>query len=63
MSNERFQPGETCHRSGQYEIVDNRTGARTGEERTVVSNHTFPPTPKAGQAYVLVDPTRTTSAR
>ena len=51
------KPGETCQQSGQYAVV-NEYGQRVGTERTVVRGEPFPPTPKAGQGYVLVDPTR-----
>ena len=49
--------GETCDTSGQYEIVGAR-GGRTSEERTVTRGEPFPPTPQAGQGFVLVDKTR-----
>ena len=55
-----YKPGERASRSGQYEIIGPR-GGRTGKERTVVSNEPFPPTPKAGQRYTLVDPTKNNS--
>lgn len=56
------KPGSKASRSGQYEIVGPR-GGRTGAERTVVKNEPFPPTPKAGQHYVLVDPTKHKSGK
>lgn len=52
-----FKPGELVPRSGQAEIVGPR-GAHTGEERTVTEGEPFPPTPKKGQRYVIVDPTK-----
>ena len=52
-----YRPGETAEYSGQYEIV-NSNGTRTGEERTVTKGEPFPPTPKAGQQYLLVDRTK-----
>lgn len=52
-----FRPGETARESGQYEIVGPR-GGRTGEERTVTAGEPLPPTPQAGQEYVLVDRTK-----
>lgn len=52
-----YRPGEDAPISGQYEIVGPR-GGRTGEERTSTQGHTLPPTPKPGQRYVPVDPTR-----
>jgi hypothetical protein len=52
-----YRPGETARRSGQYGIVGPRGGC-TGEERTVTRGEPFPPTPKAGQRYTLVDPTK-----
>jgi len=52
-----FRPGQTAIRSGQYEIIGQR-GGETGKEHTVVKGEPLPPTPKAGQKYVLVDKTR-----
>ena len=50
-------PGQIAKESGQYEIIGPR-GGRTGEERTVTKGEPLPPTPKAGQNYILVDKTR-----
>lgn len=52
-----FKPGERVPHSGQAEIVGRR-GGRTGEERTVVKGEPFPPTPKSGQGYTIVDKTK-----
>lgn len=52
-----LRSGDTTPRSGQYEIVGPRGGA-TGTERTSTKGHPLPPTPKPGQAYRLVDPTK-----
>jgi hypothetical protein len=52
-----YRPGEQAPRSGQYVIIGQR-GGNTEEERTVVKHEPFPPTPKAGMKYKLVDPTR-----
>lgn len=57
-----LKPGETAPRSGQYEIVGPR-GGRTSQERTVVRGEPMPPTPKAGQGFRLVDPTKNGSGR
>lgn len=58
MSNKKpSKPGQKVPRSGQAEIVGPR-GGRTGVERTVVKGEPFPPTPKQGQGYVIVDPTK-----
>lgn len=57
-----LKPGEEAPRSGQYEIVGPR-GGKTGDERTSVRGTTLPPTPKAGQRYVLVDPTKNGAGR
>jgi hypothetical protein len=54
-----YHPGEICPVSGQWTIVNVRTRSRTGRERTVVKREPFPPTPAAGQGYLLVDATRT----
>lgn len=51
------KPGEKSGRSGQYGIVGPR-GGKTGEERTIVKDEPFPPTPKKGQGFILVDPTK-----
>jgi len=57
-----LKPGQTAPRSGQYEIKGAR-GGMTGKERTVVRGEPMPPTPKSGQSYVLVDPTRNGAGR
>ena len=57
MGKKTFKPGETAPRSGQYEIVGPQ-GGRTGKERTVTRNEPLPPTPKAGQKFILTDPTK-----
>lgn len=56
------KPGEKAPRSGQYEIVGPR-GGRTGKERTGVKGKTLPPPPKAGQRYLLVDPSKNRAGR
>ncbi|MDI6711022.1 MAG: hypothetical protein QME76_10155 [Bacillota bacterium] len=58
MSRKRHKPGELAPKSGQYEIVGPR-GGTTGAERTVVREEPFPPTPKPGMTFTLVDPTKT----
>ncbi len=62
MTKNVIRPGEVAPRSGQYEIVGPR-GGRTGEERTIPKGHTAPPTPKGGQGFVLVDPTKNGSGK
>lgn len=57
MGKQTFRPGQIAEDSGQYEIIGPR-GGRTGDERTVTDGEPFPPTPQAGQGYVLVDRTR-----
>ena len=57
-----YKSGEKAGRSGQYEITGPR-GGRTGEERTVVKNEPFPPTPKPGQKFIIVDPTKNNSGK
>lgn len=57
-----FKPGEKARRSGQYEIVGPRGGG-TGEERTIVRNEPFPPTPKQGQRFKMADPTKNGAGR
>ncbi len=52
-----YKSGEKAPRSGQYEIIGPR-GGRTGKERTVTKNEPLPPSPKKGQRYVIVDPTK-----
>lgn len=59
---ESQKPGERAKSSAQYEIVGPR-GGRTGEERTGVKGHRLPPTPKPGQSYVPVDPTKNGAGR
>lgn len=57
-----LKPGSNTPRSGQYEIVGPR-GGHTGEERTSTRGNPLPPTPKPGQGYVLVDPTKNGSGK
>ncbi|WP_444930460.1 YjzC family protein [Microbulbifer sp. SSSA002] len=57
-----YKPGQTAPASGQYGIVGPR-GGNTGEERTVVRGEPLPPTPQAGQSYILVDPTKNGSGK
>lgn len=52
-----LKPGESAPRSGQYEIIGPR-GGRSGNERTVTRGEPMPPTPKKGETYVIVDPTK-----
>jgi len=58
--NTLYKPGQKSPGSGQVEIIGPR-GGKTGEERTVVKNEPFPPTPKAGQKYKPVDSTKNKS--
>ena len=57
-----YKPGEKAPFSGQYGIVGPR-GGQIGTERTVVKYEPFPPTPKAGQTYVMIDPTHNKSGK
>lgn len=57
MDKKTFSPGQKADKSGQYEIIGPR-GGETGEERTVTRGEPLPPTPKPGQRYTLVDPTK-----
>ena len=51
------KPGQKAPASGQYPIHGPR-GGKTGEERTVVKDEPFPPTPKPGQVYGTPDLTK-----
>lgn len=57
-----YKPGEKVPVSGQAEIIGPR-GGKSGEERTVVRRKIFPPTPEAGQSYIIVDRTKNKSGR
>ena len=57
-----YKPGTSAPRSGQYDIIGPR-GGNTGEERTATRGNTLPPTPKPGQSYRLVDPTKNGAGR
>lgn len=57
-----LKPGEKAPKSGQYGIVGPR-GGNTGKERTVTKGEPMPPTPKPGQGYILVDPTKNGSGK
>lgn len=62
MGKQQYKPGQNAPASGQYGIVGPR-GGNTGQERTSVRGEPLPPTPKPGQAYVLVDRTRNGAGR
>ena len=47
-----YKPGEKAPTSGQFK------NTKTKREVTVVRGEPFPPTPKKGQNYILVDPTK-----
>ena len=57
MAKQQHKPGERASESGQYPIVDPKTG-KTGAERTVVKGEPFPPTPEPGQVYGTPDRTK-----
>lgn len=57
-----IKPGQNAPKSGQYEIVGPR-GGKTGVEVTIPKGHTAPPSPKPGQSYTLVDPTKNKSGK
>lgn len=52
MAKPTYTPGEKAPKSGQYQ------NTTTKNEVTVVKSEPMPPTPKSGQKYVLVDPTK-----
>lgn len=52
MSGKIFKPGQIALKSGQYKNL------KTKEEITVTRGEPLPPTPKRGQGYKLVDPTK-----
>jgi len=52
MSKRQMSPGTPAPRSGQYQNTTTR------HEVTVVRNEPLPPTPRPGQKYTLVDPTK-----
>lgn len=57
-----YKPGEPAPRSGEYEIRGPR-GGDTNKERTAVQGKPLPPTPKAGQSYVLSRPAHNGAGR
>lgn len=57
-----YKPGQTAPVSGQYGIRGPR-GGDTGTERTVVRGEPLPPTPEAGQEYVINDRTKNKSGQ
>lgn len=60
MSN--YKPGNIAPKSGQYAVVGPK-GGKTGKEVTVVKHEPFPPSPKPGMSYILVDPTKNKSGK
>lgn len=57
-----LKPGMRAPISAQYEIIGPR-GGRTGRERQSERGNPLPPTPKAGQQYIAVDPVRNKSGK
>jgi hypothetical protein len=57
--NNSMRPGNNAPGSGQYQQIGPRGGK--GKEVTVVKGEPLPPTPRAGMAYRLVDPTKNKS--
>ncbi len=57
MSKSKLPPGTPAPRSGQYRNTS------TGTEVTSTRGNPLPATPKAGQGYVLVDPTKHKSGK
>ena len=56
-----YKPGQKAKLSGQYAIIGPRGGYNG--ERTVVKGEPLPPTPKKGQTYKIVDPTKNGAGR
>lgn len=52
MANKPLPPGTKVDKSGQYQNTTTKT------EVTVTKREPLPPTPKPGQRYKLVDPTK-----
>lgn len=52
-----LKPGSKTPDSGQYVVVGPK-GGKVGTEVTAVQGKPLPPTPKAGQGFVLVDKTK-----
>jgi len=60
--NNAQKPGTTAKISAQYGIFGPK-GGNIGKEVTVPKGHTLPPTPKPGQTYRPVDPTKNKSGK
>lgn len=57
-----YKPGEDAPVSGQFGIVGQR-GGDTGVEVTAIKGKPLPPTPEAGQGFVIKDPSKNKSGR
>ena len=51
MAKTTVKPGKAVPKSGQYKVPG-------GKETTLVEGKPAPPTPKPGQHFTLVDPTK-----
>jgi hypothetical protein len=55
-----YKPGQPAPVSGQYGVVGPQ-GGKTPGEITAIKGKPLPPSPKAGQGYVIKDPTHNQS--
>ncbi len=52
MAAKKLPPGTPAPKSGQYKVPGSKV------EVTAVQGKPLPPTPKPGQGYIIVDPTK-----
>jgi len=62
MMEKNLKPGQSAPISGQYALIGPR-GGDTGQEITAIKGKPLPPTPKAGQSFIPVDPTKNKSGK
>ena len=62
MSKTTGKPGQKAPASGQYISVGPR-GGKGKDEVTIIKDKPLPPTPKPGQHWQIVDPTKNKSGQ